>query len=424
MPPGSSSADMRLARPVGVRTAQRDASEWRCEVDDCADVDACRRQLDVDRLLRACGLSVLTRVVLTPLLVQALRAVASISPRSARTPMTVRDGIDPRFLGGGTSSSGRSRSPPLGGHGSEERARSMGRTGDRVVQGVSVMRKLLSTAVAAVAVVAGASVAPPAPAVGTGAPVVVSPANGTEVPSGFDGPVTVDFTAAAAGTYRILVGAEEGGLGDVELASVEVDDTTTTVQRALPEPLDKGGVYRVLVRTGDPSNPVDVQSRFTVLGGEDPVILSPGRSVPLGYAGPLLVDFTTAPVGYYDLTLRRSCRRCQPVVGGDAEQPRGPHAGTGNDRPDHGTGQVRLHGDGHVEQPRVRRETDLHGTPPLIRVRQTTSAATAWTVGPRPCGRVYGNASGSLTIGAWVRGAPEKTPQGDSGERSSRERCQ
>ena len=168
------------------------------------------------------------------------------------------------------------------------------------------MRKLLSAAAAAVAVVAGASVASPAPAVGTGVPVVVSPANGTEVPSGFDGPVTVDFTAAAAGTYQILVGAEEGGLGDVELATVDVDDSTTTVQRALPEPLDKGGVYRVLVRTGDPDNPVDVESRFTVLGGEDPVILSPGRSVPLGYAGPLLVDFTTAPVGYYDLTLRRA----------------------------------------------------------------------------------------------------------------------
>lgn len=182
-------------------------------------------------------------------------------------------------------------------------------TVDRVVQGVSVMRKSLSTAIAALAVVAGASFAPPAPAVGTGVPVVVSPANGTEVPAGFDGPVAVDFTEAAAGTYQILVGAEEGGLGDVELATVEVDASTTTVQRALPEPLDKGGVYRVLVRTGDPGNPVDVASRFTVLGGEDPVILSPGRSVPLGYAGPLLVDFTTAPVGYYDLTL-------SPAAGG------------------------------------------------------------------------------------------------------------
>jgi hypothetical protein len=168
------------------------------------------------------------------------------------------------------------------------------------------MRKLLSTVLAVVAVVAAASVAPPAPAVGTGVPVVVSPADGTEVPSGFDGPVTVDFSAAAAGTYQILVGAEEGGLGDVEVATVDVDASTTTVQRALPEPLDKGGVYRVVVRTGDPTAPVDVESRFTVLGGEDPVIVSPGRSVPLGYAGPLLVDFSTAPIGYYDLTLGRA----------------------------------------------------------------------------------------------------------------------
>lgn len=152
-------------------------------------------------------------------------------------------------------------------------------------------------ALEAVAIGTCAVALPPAPAVGTGVPVVVSPADGTEVPSGFDGPVAVDFTAAASGTYQILVGAEEGGLGDVELATVEVDDSTTMVQRALPEPLDKGGVYRVLVRTGDPDNPVDVESRFTVLGGEDPVILRPGRSVPLGYAGPLLVDFTTAPVG-------------------------------------------------------------------------------------------------------------------------------
>lgn len=169
------------------------------------------------------------------------------------------------------------------------------------------MRELLSTVVAAVAVVAGTiSMAPPAPAVGTGVPAVVSPAAGSKVPSGFDGPVTVDFTAAAAGTYQILVGAEDGGLGDVELGTVEVDATTTTVRLFLPEPLIKGGVYRIVVRTDDPYSPVRVESRFTVLGGEDPVILSPPRSVPLGWAGPLLVDFSKAPVGYYDLTVWRA----------------------------------------------------------------------------------------------------------------------
>lgn len=151
---------------------------------------------------------------------------------------------------------------------------------------------------------AGALTASPAPAADTGVPVIVSPQDGAEVPAGFGGPVTVDFAAATAGRYEILVGAEEGGLGDVELATVDVNGDTGTVARDLPVPLDKGGVYRVIVRPVDVAPPADVVSRFTVLGGEDPEILSPGRSVALGFTGPLVLDFSKAPVGYYDLDLR------------------------------------------------------------------------------------------------------------------------
>jgi hypothetical protein len=164
-------------------------------------------------------------------------------------------------------------------------------------------------AVIAVVLAASALTALPAPAADTGAPVVVSPQDGSEVPAGFDGPVAVDLSAATAGRYQILVGAEEGGLGDVELATVDADGGTGTVAYDLPTPLDKGGVYHVLVRASDVTVPTEVMSRFTVIGGEDPEILSPRKSVPLGFAGPLELDFSKAPVGYYDLDLR-------PAAGG------------------------------------------------------------------------------------------------------------
>lgn len=175
---------------------------------------------------------------------------------------------------------------------------------DGSVGGVGMRQQRSLAAVVAAVLAAVAFTAVPAPAADTDAPVIVSPQHGAEVPTGFDGPVSVDFSAAVAGRYVILVGAEEGGLGDTELATVDVDSGTGTVARDLPAPLDKGGVYRVVVRSADATTPTEVVSRFTVLGGEDPEILGPGRSVALGFAGPLVFDFSQAPVGYYDLELR------------------------------------------------------------------------------------------------------------------------
>lgn len=60
----------------------------------------------------------------------------------------------------------------------------------------------------------------PAEAIGTGAPVVVSPANHTAVPAGSTGPVTVNFANAPSGEYGIRLECDTGYL-------FEVPDTTT-----------------------------------------------------------------------------------------------------------------------------------------------------------------------------------------------------
>ena len=157
----------------------------------------------------------------------------------------------------------------------------------------------LSAILAAVA----ASVTVAAPASSTEVPVVTSPAEGAEVWLGYRGPITIDYSGVAPGTYKVEVASYEGGLHHEVLPDIQVSDSTTHVGVRLVDSLDKPGRYTV--RTWLDGAAPETSSTFTVEGGEPPVILSPGRRVPLGQPWTFKIDWSKAPLGYYNLDLYR-----------------------------------------------------------------------------------------------------------------------
>lgn len=163
------------------------------------------------------------------------------------------------------------------------------------------MKRILAAAVALTFAVS-LLLSPPVAATEDGVPVLLNPTHGGEVPLGFRGPVEIDFSSAPDGTYQVVVDTVEGGMQPQRLTPVEVKDgDTATVSRWLREPLGKGGRYEVTV-VGDTAGGTHAQ--FTVLGGQDPVILRPRRSVARGFTGPIAVDFSRATVGYYDIDIK------------------------------------------------------------------------------------------------------------------------
>jgi hypothetical protein len=152
---------------------------------------------------------------------------------------------------------------------------------------------------------AAASLAVVAPALGTQVPVVISPADSTEVSLGYRGPVRIDYTGVAPGTYHVEVTDDEpcGGLHSESLADVTVTGETGPVSRPLLDPIDKPGLYRV--STWLDGSTTATTSTFSIPGGEPPTVLSPGRLVRLGEPWTLRIDWSDTRIGCYDLDAGR-----------------------------------------------------------------------------------------------------------------------
>ena len=160
--------------------------------------------------------------------------------------------------------------------------------------------------VSAVAAAMGVGLVLLPPSSATQAPVVVEPADGSEVELAFGGPVRIDYSGVAAGTYHARVVAADGSdLHSESLADVQVVESEPVGVRSsvLSDALDKPGRYQV--ETWQEGTDVASVSTFTVAGGEPPTVLSPGRKVRLGEPWTLKIDWSAAPIGYYDLDLRR-----------------------------------------------------------------------------------------------------------------------
>lgn len=160
--------------------------------------------------------------------------------------------------------------------------------------------------VSAVAAAMGVGLALLPPSSATQAPVVVEPADGSVVEPAFGGPVRIDLTGVAAGTYHARVVAADGdNLHSESLADVQVVESEPVGVRShvLADALDKPGRYRV--EAWQEGTGVVSVATFTVAGAEPPTVLSPGRKVRLGEPWTLKIDWSDTEIGYYDLDLRR-----------------------------------------------------------------------------------------------------------------------
>lgn len=160
--------------------------------------------------------------------------------------------------------------------------------------------------VSAVAVAAAAGLVSLTPSSATQAPVIVEPTDGSEVELAYGGPIRVDFSGVAPGTYHTRVTAVDGDdLHSESLSDVHVADSEPIGVRSqvLSDALDKPGRYKV--HTWQEGTDSVTVATFTVAGAEPPTVLSPGRKVRLEQPWTLKIDWSNAPIGYYDLDLRR-----------------------------------------------------------------------------------------------------------------------
>ena len=109
----------------------------------------------------------------------------------------------------------------------------------------------LTTSAAFAVVGAMLALGSPTQAVEEADPVVLTPATGTEVPLGFTGPITIDFSHAPADFYNITLRSADGGPHTEYQDGVHVDESTSAVTRQLTVPLSKPGTFEVDVSRTD-----------------------------------------------------------------------------------------------------------------------------------------------------------------------------
>lgn len=151
--------------------------------------------------------------------------------------------------------------------------------------------------VLAVMAVLAALCAIPAASWGDGGPLIVAPASGDVVASGWTGPFSVDFENAEDGDYTLQVSGGGYSWSD----QVEVDDSTGTVTVA-PEPVNDPGTYTAAVLDGDGNTLT--QTSFSVARPQA-TLEQPraGGVYAAGYTGPVSVDFSGALPGSYHLSV-------------------------------------------------------------------------------------------------------------------------
>ncbi len=168
------------------------------------------------------------------------------------------------------------------------------------------IRRVIGASAAAVIMLGGWTQFAPASATGTGSPIFLEPNGSTVMPHRWSGPFTVDFTNAPVDRYRLRLSCPpaDGDDGYEWSSEVYYDGTNNVVTRDVPA-IDLSTFRRCdaiatgVLEGGYYSNNIGFSINGQEAGG--PGIVSPAENafVLTGWAGPVTVDLTGAPLGEY-----------------------------------------------------------------------------------------------------------------------------